>query len=227
MSKIKSLSIVIFLILISCIILFKCNNPVRTWIQHLRVKHAANKSTHQDQQQVIKLLHPDSTTYYRDAYNREHAVAQDATIKLGIANAVYPRKMDSIAKNYGLKVKQLQRTIDMMATVHSQQTYSITPVRRINPINPEEIAPISWYTFNIDDSFLTGYGRIDSTLSNVLLDYSANISVHYGLGWTRPCKILFIKFKNFPLAKQKFTINAYSDNNKIHITQLSTIKIEK
>lgn len=182
-------------------------------------KKAIKLAVKQTNEQTAFIVHHqfDSVQYYRDLLNREHATNVVLEGTIDVLNAMWPKKMDSMARNFNVKVKQLQQIIEMNAAVRSTTTSVITPIIEQNQL--------IGYGFPIDDSFIVGQGIIDSSITKITLDYHAYFNVNYSLNWNRPLKIWFIKFKNFPFAKQRFKIDAYSDNNKVHITKLSAIRI--
>lgn len=160
-------------------------------------------------QQVVRQSLFDSTTYYRDQYNVEHAVRQSEIAERNTIYALHAREIDSLCREIGIRKKQLQGFIkaNMQAAGHIE-TVTIPVHDTLHDGNGNCL-----YQFTYADEYLQLTGQADSQKTTI--DYTISVPLTISSYWKR----------RWFLGRKKYYVDGKCDNPNVHISGIKDIKI--
>lgn len=207
----KNLLVIILLILISCIILFKCNNPFKKKIEKIKQKTYLDKDAF-NISQIKEAKETDTTTHevINGVVIAEKKVAVGTEKQL---NIFYKKKFDSIKKQLDIKQKQIDNILD--ANISAEGKITGIKVQRDDFFN---------YEIPFSDSFLKGYVIIDDSLRQAYVYYEGTLKLHGIMYWKRS-HIKGHGIWKFIFGVKSYRQVLYSDINNISIDSIQSIKV--
>ena len=177
---------------------------------HGNPKHAAQVAQKKETAVVADIsAHKfDSTTYYHDRYNQEHA--QKALIQ-GDAAAVrifYKHREDSLCKVIGISHKEIMGMYEAQSMVSGSFT-TPTVIEALESVGCPEYG----FTWSDPYAVFSGISNCDSTTAAYTISVPVTITPYWKRRWF--------------LGKKHYFIDGYSSNKNVHITGLTGISINK
>ena len=153
----------------------------------------------------------DSTSYYRDLYNTEHATAEVASGDLQAVRIIYARQIDSVCKMARIARKQLIAMENVTANISGQVITNVVRDTVHDTINGHGFKRIE-QRFDYQDAYLQLKGLIDTEIH---ITYMMEVPISINTYWKR----------RWFLGKKHYRIDGYSTNNNVHLIGLTKIQI--
>lgn len=208
MKTLKGILIALAVCLVASVFLFKCNNPIKTWLQKNKVATAVKEDTKQVAT-IQYIVQHDTVVKYIDKTGTTHSVKTVASGDYRQLAIFYKGKFDSTAAELGINKKQLSDLIELQATLSGN-------------IEAPIVQKDDFYEVVFADSFLHGYAIIDSNIAHMMLHYSGSFTLDGTIYWRRTHHFWFIRWGT-PIYKSDFKTNS----SNISIDKINTIKILK
>lgn len=206
MKALYRIAVVILFLLISAIVLFKCNNPFKKKVQEIRTEQAVKQDQNKIAQIKYVVIHDTTTKYIKGGivYSTK-MVASGNNRQLSL---FYKGKFDSICREYNLTRKQLDNSLEANIGAFGDISSSIDP-------------DIEGYTVPFNDCFIKGLATIDRDVSVMNMKYTATIHLEGVRYWKRPHHFWFIKW-GMPIFKDVLHTNCPN----VVVDSITDIRIE-
>lgn len=204
----KAFLLTVLGILICCVVLFKCGcNPFKKKIAAIKQQVAVRKDEKQVEQ-IKAVIEQDTTAKYQKA-GIIHSVKSVANGNYQQLALFYKKGFDSICHEYGIQKKQLDNVLQENVSATGNITGDIKKVGKN-------------YEVPLEDCFFHGTAKIDSSVSVIELNYTANVRLHGVRYWERPHHIWFIKW-GMPIFKD----DLHTDCENVVIDSITDIRLER
>lgn len=150
----------------------------------------------------------DTTTHWRDDFNREHAMNISFQQDLAVVKLLHDDELNKASDMLKVKQKQIENLNKVIATIHGSYIVKVDTVRRGDTI----------YSTVYKDSFSTF--QTATIGDQEAVTYNVQVPIHLTQYWKRPHSFLGIKFGD-PV----HYIDGWSDNKNVTLDSLSNVRI--
>lgn len=148
----------------------------------------------------------DSSGYWRDQYNREHATRLEVQADRDVVKALYPGLLDSIARLLKVRPKQIKSVAGAVGVVHD--TITVPAWYR------DSVGGDSTRCFAYVDNWTLVTGCVD-TAGMVQLEYTIDVPVTVTTYWRR----------RWWLGRKRYYVDGVSNNPKVKLEGLNKITV--
>lgn len=151
----------------------------------------------------------DTTTHWRDEYNREHAKNKVLQQSFESAQITHKKEIHAAAVLAGVKDKQIEGLMDYVVTLHGQLVGNVDTTQRGDTTS----------SFHVSDEFSDIFGFALNDTQQVV-NYNMVAPVSWSAYWQRRNVFLGIRYGNI-----EHFIDGYSTNPNVRLDSISNVQI--